>query len=412
MTMGASVDVFGGVRVIELAQWVFVPVTGALLADWGAEVIKVEHPIQGDGYRGLVSQGIGAVSNGVNVSMELANRGKRSIGLDLKSPEGRSVLLRLVADADVFVTNYLPSVLDRLGLGVDELRAENPRLIYARGHGFGMRGPDADKPAYDSTAFWARGGLGETLTPAGLEAPIGQRGALGDRNAAAQLAFGIAGALFRRERTGAGSVVDVSLLATAMWMLGSDVIAALQGSFQPAPPMTGECRQYPPNPLAANYRCADGRFLALCCLQPDRYWVDVCRAIGRPELASDPRFIDVTARAANRAPCVETLEAIFESQTLVEWQAAFADESFPWAPFQRVTELAADRQVIANGYVGEVAVDGGEPFCMPTGAVQFDEQAVALRRAPEHGQDTEQVLIELGLGWDEITRLKDTGVVI
>src|ERR1700716_3578308 len=125
MTMGASVDVFGGVRVIELAQWVFVPVTGALLADWGAEVIKVEHPIQGDGYRGLVSQGIGAVSNGVNVSMELANRGKRSIGLDLKSPEGSSVLLRLVADADVFVTNYLPSVLDRLGLGVDELRAEN-----------------------------------------------------------------------------------------------------------------------------------------------------------------------------------------------------------------------------------------------------------------------------------------------
>jgi crotonobetainyl-CoA:carnitine CoA-transferase CaiB-like acyl-CoA transferase len=227
-------ELFSGVRVVELASWVFVPVAGALLADWGAEVTKVEHPVTGDGYRGLVTQGMGGP--GINPSMELANRGKRSIGLDLKSPAGREVMLRLVSQADVFLTNHLPSVLDRLGLGVEALRAVNPGLIYARGHGFGVRGPEADRPAYDSTAFWARGGLGETLTPSDLEQPIPQRGAVGDRNGAVHLAFGIAGALFRRERTGEGSTVDVSLLATAMWMLGSDVLAALAGTFVPTGP--------------------------------------------------------------------------------------------------------------------------------------------------------------------------------
>ena len=222
-----SVDMFAGVRVVEVAQFVFVPVTGALLADWGADVVKIEHPVTGDGYRGLATQGIGASSGTVNVSWEMANRGKRSVALDLKSAAGREILLALVANADVFLTNSLPSSLDRLGLGVDELRAVNPSLVYARGHGYGARGPEADKPAYDATAFWARGGLGDTLTPIGLEQPIGQRGALGDRNGAVQLAFGIAAALFRKERTGEGSVVDVSLLSTAMWMLASDVMSAL-----------------------------------------------------------------------------------------------------------------------------------------------------------------------------------------
>ncbi|HZP27373.1 MAG TPA: CoA transferase, partial [Acidimicrobiia bacterium] len=331
-------------------------------------------------------------------------------GLDLKSEAGREILLRMVERADVFLTNSLPSSLERMGLGADDLRAVNPRLIYARGHGYGVRGPDADKPAYDSTAFWARGCLGDTLTPRGLEEPIGQRGAMGDRNGAAQLAFGIAAALFRRERTGEGAVVDVSLLATAIWTLASDVMAALQGTFQPPRLPENGVRALPPNPLTANYRCADGRFLALCFLQPDRYWLDLCRAIERPDLADDPRFADIRSRAEHKAECVEALEKVFATRTLAEWREAFADEQFPWEPFQSVTEIASDRQVVANGYIAEV--EGSEvPFSLPTGAVQFDEQPARLRRAPEHGEHTDEVLQELGYDWDRIVELKVAEVV-
>jgi crotonobetainyl-CoA:carnitine CoA-transferase CaiB-like acyl-CoA transferase len=408
MSEGGNAELFAGVKVVELAHWVFVPVAGALLADWGADVIKVEHPVTGDGYRGLVAQGIGGP--GVNPSMEMANRGKRSIGLDLKSEGGREIMLRLIEKADVFLTNHLPSVLERMGLGVEQLREVNPKLIYARGHGFGVRGPEADRPAYDSTAFWARGGLGETLTPSDLAQPIAQRGAVGDRNGAVHLAFGVSGALFRRERTGEGSVIDVSLLATGMWMLGSDVIAALQGTFHPAGPSVPAERQYPPNPLAANYRCADGRHIALCALQPDRFWPDICRAVGRPELAKDERFSSSKARYLNRQACTEELEAAFVSRDLADWSKAFRDEKFPWGPFQRVTELAEDPQVVANNYIGELEVDG-EHIRLPTGAVQIDEQPPVLRPGPAHAQHTEFILQELDYDWDDIIRFKDEGVV-
>jgi crotonobetainyl-CoA:carnitine CoA-transferase CaiB-like acyl-CoA transferase len=406
-----SVDMFGGVRVVELAQWVFVPVAGALLADWGADVLKIEHPEGGDGYRGLMSQGIGPSGGGVNLAMEMANRGKRSVAIDLKTADGRAALLRIVADADVFLTNFLPGALDRLGLGVDDLRAVNPRLIYARGHGYGVRGPDADSPAYDATAFWARGGLGETLSPQGLPEPIPQRGAVGDRNAAVQLAFGISAALFRRERTGEGSVIDVSLLATAMWMLTSDVLSATQGSFRPTPAMDGD-RVLPPNPLTANYQCADGRWLALCCLQPDRYWRDLCEVIDRPDLAADPRFADITVRTEHRDACIEALTETFARHTLAEWKDRLVGSRIPWAPFQRVDDLLEDRQVVANGYVATVERDGLEPYRLPTGAVQFDETPAAVRAAPELGAHTDDVLLAAGYSWDEIIDLKTKGSVL
>jgi len=206
---------FEGVRVVELAQWVFVPVAGALLAEWGADVIRVERP-EGDPYRALATQGIGTDSDGVNLSVALANRGKRSITLDLQREQGRSLLDDLLATADVFLTNLRPRALERLGLDAPSLRGRYPSLVYARGHGYGVRGPDANQAGYDASAFWARGGLGHVLTPPDRDYPIGQRGAMGDRNGAMALAFGISAALLKRTRTGTGSVVDVSLLATAM----------------------------------------------------------------------------------------------------------------------------------------------------------------------------------------------------
>lgn len=410
MSAGPAVPVFDGVRIVELAQFVFVPAAGALLADWGAEVIKIEHPVLGDGYRALVSQGIIRTSaTGINQNMEMHNRGKRSVGLDVASPAGRDVLLRLVASADVFLTNFLPATLKKWRLDVDDLRAVNPSLIYARGHGHGLRGPDADMPAYDATAFWARGGLGGTLTPPTLERPIGQRGGFGDRTGATNLAFGVAAALFRRERTGVPSVVDVSLLATAVWTLASDVLSGLQGNWGAAP-VAGQAARQSLNPLSNTYETKDGRFLSLLLLQPDRHWPDLARAIGREDLLADPAFATGRAILEHPSDMVDVLEPLFKSKTLAEWREAFLGHRFPWAPYAQVPEVIEDPQVVANGYIAEVEHEAGN-FRLPTGAVQFDERPATLCRGPEHAEHTEEVLLELGCDWEEIAGLKESGVI-
>jgi crotonobetainyl-CoA:carnitine CoA-transferase CaiB-like acyl-CoA transferase len=396
---------FSGLRVVELAQWVFVPVAGALLADWGADVIRVER-LDGDPYRGLATQGIGTDSGGVNLSVALANRGKRSLALDLRAEQGQAALGRLLETADVFLTNFRPGALRRLGLDAETLTARYPPLVYARGHGFGVRGPDADMPGYDSSAFWARGGMGHVLTPPDRDQPISQRGAMGDRNGAMALAFGIAAALLRRERTGQGSVVDVSLLATAMWTLSSDVLAALQGG-QPRSPSG---RDATPNPLVGAFRTRDGRHLQLVFLQGDRYWSELCELLGRPDLAADPRFADMAARRENRVACTAELDAEFGQRTFAECKELLARMDAPWAPLQAVEELLDDPQVVANGYIGTVS-EGGLEYRLPTVPVQIDERPPPMRRAPEHGEHTEAVLLELGYTWDEITGLRDAGVL-
>jgi len=398
---------FDGLRVVELAQWVFVPVAGALLADWGADVIRVERP-EGDPYRALATQGIGTDgAGGVNLSVALANRGKRSVALDLRGERGRVLLDELLGTADVFLTNFRPGALRRLGLDAEELTRRFPRLVYARGHGFGARGPDAGQPGYDSSAFWARGGLAHVLTPPDRDHPISQRGAMGDRNGAMALAFGIAAALLRRERTGVGSVVDVSLLATAMWTLSSDVLAALAGGR----PRAVSGRGGAVNPLVGAYRTKDGRHIQLVFLEADRYWAEFCRLIGREDLVVDPRFVDLRARGENRDACVAELEAEFAARTFAEWKELLGRIDAPWAPVQAVEELLTDPQVLANDYIGEVTVDGGPTYSLPTGPVQFDERPPALRRAPEHGEHTEAVLLELGYTWEQIAELSGEGVI-
>ena len=391
---------------VELAQWVFVPVAGALLADWGAEVVHVE-PTEGDPYRGLASQGIGTERAGVNVSLALANRGKRSLALDIRHELGLSVLHRLLESADVFLTNMRPRALQRAGLQSDELARRYPRLVYARGHGYGVKGPDADQAGYDATAFWARGGMAHILTPPERDYPIGQRGAMGDRNGALALAFGIAAALLKRARTGTGSVVDVSLLSTAMWTLSSDLLAALGGD-EPRP---SSGRGPMINPLVGVYRTKDDRHIQLVFLQPDRYWPDFCRVIGRPDLAADTRFADLSSRRENAAACVAELDDEFAKRTLTEWKTILARLDAPWAPVQSVSELLDDPQVEANGYIGEVVIDGEPAYRLPAVPVQLDGRPPPLRRAPEHGEDTEALLLEAGYGWEEIASLKEAKVI-
>jgi crotonobetainyl-CoA:carnitine CoA-transferase CaiB-like acyl-CoA transferase len=400
--------ILAGVRIVELAQWVFVPSAGALLADLGADVIKVEHPRQGDPARGLRTQGLGgAGGSGPNLAVEQNNRGKRSIGIDVKQPGGRELLLRLVERADVFLTSLRPAALTRLALGVEALRARNPKLVYARGHGLGVRGPEADRPSYDMSAFWSRGGLAHTLTPPDAERPVSQRPGFGDHTTAMNLAFGIAAALFRRERSGEPSVVDVSLLGTAMWVMSSDVVYSANPDYDPHVTLKAALA----NPLTGTYRTRDGRFLALVMLQADRHWADFCRHLGHPEWTLDPRYADAAARRRNAAECARDLEAAFATRTLAEWRQQLAGLDAAWEPQQSVRELREDPQARANGYLTEVKGAAGERYELVSNPCQFDEDVPALLPAPECGAHTEEVLLELGLGWDEIGRLRSDGVL-
>jgi crotonobetainyl-CoA:carnitine CoA-transferase CaiB-like acyl-CoA transferase len=296
--------------------------------------------------------------------------------------------------------------LSRLGLDADTVRERFPRLVFARGNGYGVRGPDADSAGYDASAFFARGGLAHILTPPELDYPIGQRGAMGDRNGAMALAFGVAAALLKRERTGTGGVVDVSLLATAMWTLSSDVLATLGGT----PPKPSPGRASMPNPLVTAYRTSDGRHIQLVFLEPDRYWGDFCKVVGREDLLADPRFTDIRTRAENSAACMAELDALFAERTFEEWKLLLAGLDAPWAPVQSVPEIVDDPQVLANGYIADVEADG-VAYQLPNVPVQFDGHPADLRRAPEHGEHTEMILVDLGYDWDEIGALRDAGAI-
>jgi crotonobetainyl-CoA:carnitine CoA-transferase CaiB-like acyl-CoA transferase len=402
-------DVMTGVRVLEVAAWTFVPAAGAVLADWGADVIKVEHPETGDPQRGLMTSGVmGGMGNVVNFMMEQPNRGKRSVGIDIRTEEGLELLMKLVETSDVFLTSFLPAARQKLKIDVEHLRARNPNIIYVRGSGMGVRGPESERGGYDAAAYFSRGGHAACLTPPSLDYPIGPRAAYGDLPGGQTIAGGIAAALFRRERHGVASVVDVSLLSCAMWTLAPDIIASKVFGF-PKLPMSGD-RTLNPNPLVGTYKTKDGRFINLCMLQSDAYWADACEHFGHPELIDDPRFVDSAARAEHRAECIGALDAAFAERTLEEWKTALADVDGVWAPYQEPIELHDDPQAIANGYLRDLTGDTGE-FTLVANPVQFDEQPPELVRAPEHGEHTEALLLELGFEWDDIIRLKEAGAV-
>ncbi len=400
-------QVLSGVRVVEVAQWWFVPSAGAVLADWGADVIKIEHPVTGDPQRGLMTSGFFPDTGGVNFMMEQSNRGKRSVGIDIGNPAGRDTLLELVRTADVFLTNFLPAARRKLRIEVDDIRAVNPKIIYVRGHGHGAHGPDAERGGYDAASFWSRGGIAHALTPPGAPAPIMQRAAFGDSAGGMTVAGGIAGALFRRERTGTPSVVDVSLLGTAMWILAPDIVMT-RLTDQEMPVFT---RTEAPNPIVNSYRTQDGRWLFLNMLQPDRFWADLCRHIGRDDMVGDARFDSGMARFMNRQECVAELERTFASRTLAEWREALASVAGVWAPMQSAREVSDDAQAVANGYLPTVDRGDGTSFTLVASPVQFDETSPQLRPAPDCGQHTEEVLLSLGMTWEQLASLKESGAI-
>ena len=394
-----------GVRVLEVADYVFVPAAGAVLSNWGADVIKVEHHEQGDLMRGLWTfHPAGGEPRAVNPVMESANRGKRSIGINLGSPDGLELLYELVRTADVFLTSKLVETRRKLRIDVDDIRSQNPNIIYVRGTGHGVRGPEAAKGGFDSLSFWYRSGIGRAAQAPELSyVPNMPAPAFGDLTGAMNIAGGISAALFHRERTGEASTVEVSLLGSGMWSLSGGV--SLSAMYD-VPALQRESRVII-NPLIRNYRTKDDRWIAICCLQASRYWPDLCRALGRADLAADERFSTAEGLQTHAGEVVKLLEEEFASRTETDWHAKLDDFQGQWAPVQDPLSVVSDRQAAANGYTMPTkSSDGSEDLLVVQPPVQFNEQPVSTAPAPGFNEHGDEILAELGYDPDRILDLK------
>ena len=399
-------DILQGIRVIDVTMWAFVPSAGGVLAHWGADVIKIEGPEAPDPVRLLG----GTLEPGESSWIfKHYSRGKRAITLDLSTAAGRAVLYRLVEDADVFLTSYLPETRKKLGIDVDDIRAHNESIVYVRGTGQGPLGPEAGRGGYDSATWWCRGTLADTamnfLESSRPPSPgmVGH----GDGMSGMALAGGVSAALLRRERTGRGSVVDGSLFGTALWYNGPAVIAA---KLSDEPWVTDI--PHPERPANDNmYRTLDGRHLILTMLgDHDSEWVDLCTHLGRSDLATDPRFASSEARLQNRRDAVAILDDLFATKTLAQWKQQLRTTSGVWAPIQTVREAHDDPQTIANGFISQVSYPNGS-VSLPAPPVLFDEEAGPAGRAPDFGEHTDEVLAGAGYGTSEIARLRAMGVI-
>jgi crotonobetainyl-CoA:carnitine CoA-transferase CaiB-like acyl-CoA transferase len=378
-----------GIKVVELGVWVAGPAAGGILADWGADVIKIEPPA-GDPGR-MFRWMLGGADLGTSPPFEMDNRSKRSIVLDLTTEESRLIALELISAADVFLTNVRVAALQRLGLDFETVAARNTRLIYGLITGYGETGPDADWPAYDIAAFWARSGLAHLLTRPGDTPPF-QRGGMGDHMAGMTLAAAVCAALVARDRTGAGQLVTTSLYRQGTYTVSFDLNTYL---------LTGHTiaigqRESMANPCMNNYAAGNGRRFWIVGLEADRHWPALCRAVGRTDWLTDPRFADARARAANARELIAELDQIFATKPLEEWAEVFATEpDFFWSPINSIEDVMADEQFhAAGGIVGVPDGDGTVP--MVATPADFHGTPWAPRStAPELGEHTDEVLAEL-----------------
>ena len=399
-----------GVKVLEVAQFTFTPSAGAVLADWGAEVVKVEHAEHGDAQRGLTIGAGGVAAGSFQPLMEHPNRGKRSIGLALEVASGREVLLDLVRESDVFLTNFLPSARRRLGIEVDDIRAVNPSIVYVRGSGHGQRGDEAERPGYDGSTFWSRMGSAWGVTPPDSQRLLGQpSGAYGDSMGGAMMAGGVAAALFARERTGEGSVVDVSLMGVGAWAMALWLgTAMLTGESAPPLPTTA-----PPhlavNPLIGSYRTADDRFITLMMLQPGRYFADLCAHLGLESMLDDGRFATAEGLMANAQEIGGRIAEVIATRPFAEWVERLRTLEGPWAPAANPVEIVNDPQLEANGCLLPVVDADGNVRKLIANPVQFDERPPEVTRGPLFAEHTDEILRELGRNEDEIIQLKIDG---
>ncbi len=359
-----------GVRVVELAMWVAGPATAAVLGDWGADVIKLEDPKTGDPIRGFVTRTMGDPNARIRPPFELDNRNKRSVAVDLRRAEGHAFALRLIERADVFVTSLRLDAIERMKLDYATMSAKNPRLIYASINGYGHRGPDRNRPAYDYAAAWARSGLMATIAEPGQP--------------------------------------HISLFSMGLWMNASDLTVGLMTGRSPE----SESREQRVNPIWSSYRCADGRWIYFVMIQSDRHWPDFCAALGRPDWLSDPRFKDSVARGQNCGALTGEIDRVMASKRADEWAPVFDRNNLIWAPVRTDAEVLEDPQAEAIGAFAAVDHPQISGCRVVNSPVEFgDADPRAHRAAPELGQHTEEVALEAGLTWEEIARLKEAGVL-
>lgn len=394
-----------GVRVVELAQWISAPATTNLLAEWGADIVKIE-PLNGDPFRWI---GIPGASGDMNVLFEFDNRGKRSVALDVKTETGRTIVLRLLESADVFITNMRPETLEEWKLDYASLREQYPALVYGSVTGYGSAGEQRDRPSYDIGGFWARSGLAYAHTMQSGEPPI-LRGAVGDHTTGMTLAAGVSAALFEKSRTGKGQHVECSLIRTGMYLLSQDLTMEMRSGF--ALPM-GLGRTKAGNPVMNTYRSKDGRWFWLLGLQPDRHLPSVVRAAGHPEWLDDPRFATMQARRENASTLVALLDEAFGQHTLAELTAIFTREGVWWEPLSSPAEVINDPQLVACGAFTTGTTWEGDDVRMLAGPIDFSNGDHTMPcPAPRLGEHTDAVLADLGYSWDEIVEFKLAGAVL
>ncbi len=398
-----------GLKIIQTAQVFAGPIACRLLADWGADVIRIEHPARGDISRGQDARQSAArmIASDIDYVAENFNRNKRGITLDLSKPTGLEIMYRLLETADVLVSSFRQREIVKFGLEYHRLSKSNPMIITANVSGYGTRGPDRDLPGYEYTGYFARTGILHVLTPPGSFPPHFGRG-LGDNVTGLTLTIGILTALLTRERTGLGQEVDVSLFQTGVFANAVDIAGSL---------ITGQDRRMPDrrdmsNAMANFYETKDGRWIRLSVLVPDPYWSRFCTAIERPDLEHDSRFDTFDGKIDNHEALFDILVDAFKSKTLKDWKPRLDAGTIPWAPVQNLPEVCNDAQAIANGFF--IAYD--HPI---HGRIRGIANPIRLSRTesvqrmpcPDFGQHTEEVLLEHGFSWEDIARFKEEGII-
>lgn len=398
-----------GIRVLDWTIWQQGPVCSVMLGDMGAEVIKIEERESGDPGRHLFAIGGADLSDRPNFYFEANNRNKKSITLDLKSADGVRIVHDLVAKSDVFVQNFRQGVAERLGLGYAKLREINPKLIYASATGYGPKGPDSGEPSFDYLGI-ARSGIMMAAGEPGMP-PMAIGGGIADQMGAIMMAYGVMAALVARERFGVGQEVNASHLGSMAWLQGLSLSCMLMAGFA----FGRTERKSAGNPLWNHYECGDGKWIALAMLQADRYWADMAGALGKPEMATDPRFANALERSQNAEACIVELDAAFASKPRAEWLQILRDApgDFIVTVVNGVEDLPNDPQMLANDYIAEVE----HPTCGTTKNVGIpiglSETPASIRSvAPQFGQHTEEILSEvLGYDWERIGALREDGVL-
>ncbi len=407
-----ATKVMQGVRVLEVAQFTFTPAAGAILADWGADVIKIEHPVRGDTQRGFLNMGGVKLDPLRHTLIEHPNRGKRSVGIDLSTPGGQEVLYELAKQSDVFLTNYLPQVRQKNNFDVEHIRAVNPNIIYARGSALGNKGPEREIGGFDGTVFWSRSGIAHAMSPAELDGPLGQgMPAFGDSIGGMFIAGGISAALFHRAQTGEATEMDVSLLSTAWWASGA-LISQVMETDQYSPNAMPRSGGVSVNPFMGNFRSSDGGWINLCILSPSNIIRDTFEHLGLPEMADDPRFSEPLKLFENAAIASGYIVDAFSKKPFAYWRQHLKTMKGQWAPIQTMRDLLTDDQTVANDMIIEVeGADGGKPLKLVRGPVQWNGEALETTRAPQASEHTEIVLMEMGIEWDRIEELKAAGAI-